>query len=124
LLGVAGTRGYMAPEVAAGQAATPASDQYSFCATLLEALGGRAPLSGAGLQLGNVPRQVRQVLRRGLSTRPEARFPSMEALLSRLGPERRVVVVASCGGGRAGSRGALRSRVGMATPRPGPAVRR
>jgi len=39
----AGTPFYMAPEVLAGQAATPESDQFSFGVTMFEALYGRRP---------------------------------------------------------------------------------
>lgn len=43
-----GTIGYTAPEVARGEAPTPASDLFSLAASLLHAATGRAPRTGAG----------------------------------------------------------------------------
>ena len=84
---VLGTPRYMAPEQRLGKAADPRADQFSFCLSVWEALFGEHPVLGArhgAPALGRVPASVRAALRRGLSTDPEARFPSMEPLLSAL----------------------------------------
>jgi tetratricopeptide (TPR) repeat protein len=101
---VPGTPAYMAPEHAAGKP-TPASDQFSFCVTAWEALCGmrpfKAPTFGdlqAEIRAGNIvsppdganlPARIRGVLERGLRPDPEARWPSMDALLAALAPRRR-----------------------------------
>ncbi len=76
----AGTPRYTAPEVAAGSIPTAASDQYSFCLALREAL---APLTVRGTHR---IRRVRAALHRGLAADPARRWPSMDALLARLDP--------------------------------------
>ncbi len=96
---IAGTPSYMAPECLAGHPATPASDQFSFSVALYRALYGEHPFPRRSvLELiaqgcgpiqdpppGNkVPSWLRNVLLRGLSERPEDRFPDMEALLDAL----------------------------------------
>ncbi len=98
-----GTPAYMAPELLAGQRADQRSDQFSFCVTCHEVLGGVRPFAGEDLaQLkeamrsgkvaplpGTVPVQVRAALTRGLNAEPAGRFPSMRALLSQLQPRSR-----------------------------------
>ncbi|MGH1349096.1 MAG: protein kinase domain-containing protein [Nannocystales bacterium] len=96
---VLGTPGYMAPELFSGRPAEAAADQFAFCVSLFEALVGRRPFAGrfkpaempwstfptaesASLRL--MPRWVRQLLVRGLQPEPQARHPSMEALLHTL----------------------------------------
>ncbi len=91
--GIPGTPAYMAPEQRAGVRADAASDQFSFCLTALEILGGRHPLQGASLETlreamerpipvaDGVPRRLAKVLQRGLAMNPAERFPDMQALL-------------------------------------------
>ena len=91
--GMPGTPAYMAPEQRAGVRADAASDQFSFCLTALELLGGRHPfegasidalLDGSGLPIAipdEIPRQLARILQRGLSVDPAERFPDMDALL-------------------------------------------
>lgn len=91
-----GTPAYMAPEQLLRQPATPHSDQFAFCVSLHEALYGSRPFRGrhfnavaAAILAGRrspppSPRQapawLDQVIRRGLATRPEERFPDMDTL--------------------------------------------
>ncbi|MCH9680354.1 MAG: serine/threonine-protein kinase [Deltaproteobacteria bacterium] len=98
---IAGTFPYMAPEQYSDEH-SPAADQYAFCVTLYEALAGRRPFPNepraalAAKHAGHVPltdrvpAAIHEVLARGLSPRPEDRFPSMEALLTALRPRRQL----------------------------------
>jgi serine/threonine protein kinase len=96
---ILGTPGYMSPEQVRGVEADERSDQFSFCAALYESLYGAQPYPGAGFldYAGNilsgslrppppsdVPLVVQQAILRGLSIDPEARFPSMSALITAL----------------------------------------
>ncbi len=100
-----GSPAYMAPEVLAGQSATPASDVFSFCVTAFECLYGERPFQGAGLAAlresvvaqrmvkvpgaRRVPRRVLRLLSRGLAADPADRAPSLDALLDALELRRR-----------------------------------
>jgi hypothetical protein len=91
----------MAPEqLLRGGPGDARSDQFSFCVALYEGLYGERPFVASSLaeltlaiaegQVGAppadraVPAWLRAILLRGLSARPEDRFPSMEALLAAL----------------------------------------
>ncbi|MEM9455295.1 MAG: serine/threonine-protein kinase [Myxococcota bacterium] len=91
-----GTPDFMAPEQLQGDDASALSDQYAFCVSLWWAIAGVSPfpagpshalakLGGAPAWSGpRVPRHVVRALRRGLSSAPGDRWPSMEALLDAL----------------------------------------
>jgi tetratricopeptide (TPR) repeat protein/tRNA A-37 threonylcarbamoyl transferase component Bud32 len=91
-----GTPAYMAPEQLAGERASAASDQFAFAVALYEALHGARPFAGTTLlglksaiehgapPQGKIPGRLAAVVRRGLAARPEARYPSMAALLDDL----------------------------------------
>ncbi|RKG78590.1 serine/threonine protein kinase [Corallococcus exercitus] len=84
---VAGTPGYIAPEVLAGAPADARSDQYAFCVSLYEGLHGQRPsASDAGglANRSNLPRAVHALIVRGLSREPSDRHPSMAVLLDAL----------------------------------------
>ena len=103
---VMGTPAYMAPEVADGASATPLSDQFAFCVATFEAIYGQPPFSRDSLLMmrhaiatgaldvpmaSPVPPSVLAALQRGLAAEPDARWPSLDALLDVLeaeGPER------------------------------------
>ncbi len=98
---VLGTLVYMAPEQLCGKAVDATSDQFSFCASLYEALYGVRPFVGGSvgehlsvLMSGklpppprgvHVPARVRRIVARGLALQPAERWPSMSALLRELG---------------------------------------
>ena len=79
---VAGTPRYLAPEVRAGGAAVPASDQYGFCLTLLEVITGDTAVTPP-TQI-EMPGRLRRVIERGLAADPATRWPSMDALADEL----------------------------------------
>ncbi len=95
-----GTPGYMPPEQIDGKPADSRSDQFSFCVSLYETVYGERPFVGNSLaelaetiRDGQVrtstggtkaPMRLRQIMLRGLAASPEARWPSMDALLAEL----------------------------------------
>lgn len=97
---VMGTPMFMAPEQHLGERADERSDQFAYCVALYHALYGVFPYAGetsAALahsvikgrmqpppKKHDVPERLRRILVRGLATKPEERYPSMEALLADL----------------------------------------
>jgi tetratricopeptide (TPR) repeat protein/predicted Ser/Thr protein kinase len=95
-----GTPAYMAPEQFSAKRSDARSDQFSFCVALYEALYGERPFAGDTMialmtsvlegrvrpapEKARVPGWIRRVLLRGLATDPQARYPSMKALLEAL----------------------------------------
>lgn len=78
--GFVGTYRYAAPEQRSGGPVDAAADQYALCACIWESLAGQMP---PDLPEGtSMSRALQEVLRRGLSTMPAARFPSLAQLLS------------------------------------------
>ncbi|HEU0035654.1 MAG TPA: serine/threonine-protein kinase [Kofleriaceae bacterium] len=95
---LAGTPAYMAPEQLAGGAATERTDQFAYAVTAWEALHGERPFAGATLDAirdamtrppvgrRRVASTIGRALARGLAIDPEARWPSVAALVDALEP--------------------------------------
>ena len=95
---VLGTPAYMSPEQLAGRDTDARSDQYSFCVALWEAIHGVRPFAGASTQElaaaiatqrpresdRSMPGWLHSAVQRGLAAAPDARWPSMDALLATL----------------------------------------
>lgn len=98
-----GTPAYMAPEQFRGAASSAASDQFSYCTALYEALYAERPFPAkdltqlvAKVMRGEpsppprraVPAGVRRAVLKGLSRDPSQRFADMDALLAELSNDR------------------------------------
>lgn len=108
---VMGTPRYMSPEQHAGQRGDAASDQYSFCASLYEALAGVPPYAGRTaatirrnilrgrlqppVRGRRIPGWLRKVLIKGLSLSPADRYAGMTQLLRPLKRDRRQLWIAA-----------------------------
>lgn len=127
-----GTPAYMAPERYLG-IADARTDQFSFCATLWEALYGELPFAGdsvmsireairtADLHVASgsrIPPWLRAACARGLCARPQARWPTMRALLDHLrrAPVRRRRTKQAAGAALAFAFGVLATAYGYASP--------
>ncbi len=116
---VMGTPPYMAPEQHALGEIGPAADQYAFCVSLFEALYGVRPFVGDDIEAlyaaklalkvavpakgHGVSRALHRVALKGLAPKPEARWPSMDALAEALAaaaqPRRRALTLGAVGVG-------------------------
>ena len=98
---VVGTAGYLAPEQARGERATPASDLYALAVVAFELLTGRrpferesstaeaiahvsAPIPPASASNPVLPPELDDVLARGLAKEPQHRFSSAAELVAAL----------------------------------------
>jgi serine/threonine-protein kinase len=98
---VMGTAGYLSPEQAQGERATPASDRYGLAVLAFELLTGTRPYSGdsitaeasahvaapipsASERNPELPPEVDDVFRRGLAKDPRERFPSCAEMVADL----------------------------------------
>lgn len=92
------TPGYAPPEQYGSGRTGPHSDQYSLAATLYHLLTGQKPVDSIQRVLGQdilqpiaeikpgIPQYIQSALERGLSLKPEDRFPTIETFLAALLP--------------------------------------
>ncbi len=121
--GLAGTLGYLAPELVVGSPPSPAGDQFAFAVTAYEMLYGTRPCAGAappdGLQ--TLP-EVARIIARGLATSPDDRYADLTAMLEDLAraarrPQRRRRMIAVASAFTIGVAGiAVAYRVGSHAP--------
>jgi eukaryotic-like serine/threonine-protein kinase len=98
---VLGTAGYLAPEQANGERATPASDRYSLAVVAFELLSGRRPFERESLTAeaaahvnapipsiyelcDHLPPELDAVFRRALAKRPDDRYPTCAEFVAAL----------------------------------------
>ncbi len=127
---VLGTPPYMPPEAYERREIDARSDQWSLCVSLWETLASERPFVGqtvrelaeavrAGrydIERASIPSRLRPALVRGLAVDPDARWPSVDALMAALG--RRRVPVAGIAAGTVSIAGVA---VVLAWPRGSPA---
>ena len=91
---------YMAPEQHLGLKTDERTDQFGFCVVLYEALYGKRPYSGRSIEElksevirqqvsvpstdSDVPAWLWQIIRKGLSVKPEDRYATIDSLLEDL----------------------------------------
>jgi len=100
---IAGTPAYMAPEQLGGGPLDASVDQFAFCVTAWELLSGQRPFEDrdstsrlVAIERGELrmpatvrlPPTIETALRQGLNAAPQARYPSLGALLEVLTKER------------------------------------
>jgi len=89
---VLGTPAYMAPEIYTGTPASARTDQYAFGVALYEALFRTRPYAKGAPRdeaprpppASGVPAQLQRVALRAIAAAPDARYPSIDALLADL----------------------------------------
>ena len=82
-----GTPGYMAPEQVRGESVDARVDQFAWGVVAYELFTGRLPRPDAA-PLTSVPFEIAHVMARALSSRPEARYASMDDVVAALADPR------------------------------------